>query len=126
MKKLLIGAAVGVVAIVPAGGAVASNLTHAKKPAKVTTVNVTAKEYKFVLSRKSVPVGKVTFIVSNKGTIPHNMAFQGPILYAQTPLIAAGKKTKLTVTFKKPGEYTFVCTPHFELGMVAKIKVTKK
>lgn len=129
MRRTIFFGAVLTCGLVSAGAASAGadhpqSNRSAQKP-KVTIVQVTQKEYKFILSRKTVPVGKVTFVITNKGTIPHNMVFQGPILYASSPLIAAGGKYRLTVRFKKPGAYTYVCTPHFELGMSGRIRVVK-
>ena len=42
-----------------------------------TTVKVTAKEFKFVLSRKTAPHGKVTFKVTNKGKFKHDFKIAG-------------------------------------------------
>ena len=50
--------------------------------ATATTVKVGAKEFKFTLSRKKAPHGKVTFKVTNNGSIKHDFKI-------------AGKKTKM-------------------------------
>ncbi len=71
-----------------------------------TAVAVTATEFKFKLSRLSVPVGPVTFTVKNKGKIAHDFK----ILGKKTPTLAPGKSYKLTVTFTKKGRYNFLCT----------------
>src|SRR5262249_54865538 len=65
--------AAGLAAVAPAGWAMAA--TAQRAAGKATTVNVVAgkpSEYKFQLSVKSVPVGTVTFKISDKGTIPHD------------------------------------------------------
>ncbi|HEX6489993.1 MAG TPA: plastocyanin/azurin family copper-binding protein [Gaiellaceae bacterium] len=86
-----------------------------------TTVRVTAKEFKFTLSRKSAPHGVVIFKVTNKGKIKHDFKIAGK----KTPLIAAGKSATLKVTLKK-GSYKYICTvpTHAALGMKGTFKVT--
>jgi plastocyanin len=114
------------VGIVLAGFAVAS-VAFAAKPAatpKTTTVKVLMTEYKFALSPKTVPAGTVIFKLVNKGQVEHNMVFNGPIIYAKSPLVLPKKTYTLKVKFKTPGRYNFVCTLHFELGMSGTIKVT--
>jgi uncharacterized cupredoxin-like copper-binding protein/cytochrome c551/c552 len=80
-----------------------------------TPVTVTATEFKFKLSRLSVPVGPVSFTVANKGKIAHDFK----ILGKKTPTLAPGKSFKLTVTFAKKGRYAFLCTlpGHAAAGM---------
>lgn len=87
-----------------------------------TTVKVTAKEYSFVLSRKSAPHGKVTFNVTNKGKFKHDFKIAGK----KTPMLRAGKSTPLTVTLVKGKTYTYTCTVpgHTQLGMKGKFKAT--
>jgi plastocyanin len=93
--------------------------------AATPVVRVVMTEYKFNLAKKVVHVGKVTFLLVNKGTLPHNMSFTGPLLYKKAPLVDPGSTYKFTVVFKKPGVYHFVCTPHFKLGMASQIAVRK-
>ena len=59
-------------------------------------MTVTATEFKFKLSKTSVPHGAVTFTVVNKGKLPHDFKISGK----KTPLIKPGKSAKLTVTLK--------------------------
>ncbi len=88
----------------------------------VTTVKVTAKEYKFVLSRKTAPHGKVTFKVTNKGKFKHDFKIAGK----KTTMLKPGKTASLTVTLVKGKTYTYICTVpgHAELGMKGKFKAT--
>jgi uncharacterized cupredoxin-like copper-binding protein len=88
------------------------------------TVNVTATEFKFKLSKLSVPKGSVvTFKVVNKGNAPHDFDFTA--LGKGTAYLAPGKTASYKVTFKKPGSYRFVCTVprHVELGMSGSFRV---
>ena len=86
-----------------------------------TAVRVTAKEFKFTLSRHSAPHGLVIFKVTNKGKIGHDFKIAGK----KTPLIAAGKTATLKVKLKK-GTYKYICTvpTHAVLGMKGTFKVT--
>jgi uncharacterized cupredoxin-like copper-binding protein len=89
--------------------------------AQATTVKVTAKEFKFILSRKSAPHGKVTFKVTNKGRIKHDFKIAGK----KTKAIGHGKSTTLTVTLKK-GKHPYICTidMHAKFGMKGTFKST--
>jgi uncharacterized cupredoxin-like copper-binding protein len=86
-----------------------------------TTVKVTAKEYSFKLSRKTVPAGKVTFTIKNAGHLSHNFTINGH----KSKAIAPGKSTTLTVTLKK-GRYPYKCSvdSHAKFGMKGVLKVT--
>jgi uncharacterized cupredoxin-like copper-binding protein len=88
----------------------------------LTTVSVTAKDYKFVLSRKSAPHGKVVFKVVNKGRFKHDFKIAGK----KTKLLSKNQKTTLTVTLVKGKTYTYICTVpgHAQLGMKGKFKAT--
>jgi uncharacterized cupredoxin-like copper-binding protein len=83
--------------------------------ADVTTVKVTATEFKFKLSRTTVPVGVVVFQVVNKGKIEHDFKIAGK----KTPLIRPGKSATLRVVFHKKGRYAYLCTVpgHAAAGM---------
>jgi plastocyanin len=87
-----------------------------------TTVTVTMKEFKFVLSKTRVPHGKVTFKLVNKGSLPHDFKIAGK----KSPMVGA-KKTKLfTVTLTKKGKIAYICTVpgHAAAGMKGKLTVT--
>jgi uncharacterized cupredoxin-like copper-binding protein len=84
---------------------------------QVTTVNVTAgqpAEFRFKLSKTTVPAGKVTFVVTNRGNLPHDFKIDSKV----TPLIQPGKSAKLVVTLKK-GKAPYLCTVsgHAAAGM---------
>ena len=90
---------------------------------RATTVTVTAgspSEFKFKLSKTSVPAGSVTFNVSNKGNLPHDFK----IGTKKTALIQPGKTAKLTVSLKK-GKSTYMCTVsgHAAAGMKGTLTV---
>jgi plastocyanin len=107
---------------VPAAAFVAL-VTAGVAPAAVrsTTVRVTAKDYSFTLSTKTVKHGKVTFMITNSGHTAHDFSIAGHT----SKQIEPGASTKLTVTLKK-GRYPYKCTidSHVELGMKGVLKVT--
>ena len=108
-------------AVLAAVGIVAAPALGARTHAVATSVTVTATEFHFKLSKKSVPHGTVTFIVVNKGHIAHDFKIGGK----KTALLAPGKTTKLTVKLKA-GKAKYVCTVpgHAAAGMKGTLKVT--
>ena len=108
---LLVVGAVGVAApfaIAAIGGGSSSS--------KVVTIKVTAKEFKFALSKRSVPKGTtVIFKVTNKGKIEHDFK----IGLKKTKLLKPGQSTTLKVVFKKKGKFGYLCTVkgHAKVGM---------
>jgi uncharacterized cupredoxin-like copper-binding protein len=102
-------------AVVPFAGA---------RPAaqNVVTIKVTAKDFKFTLSKKSARHGKVTFKVTNKGPAMHDFKIAGK----KTKLLKKGKTATLTVTLKKGKKYKYLCTVpgHAQLGMKGTFKAT--
>jgi uncharacterized cupredoxin-like copper-binding protein len=87
-----------------------------------TTIKVTAKDFKFVLSKKSATHGKVTFKVTNKGPSPHDFKIAGK----KTKLLGHNKSATLVVTLKKGKKYTYICTVpgHAAAGMKGTFKAT--
>ena len=89
--------------------------------ATATTVKVTAKEYKFILSRKRAPHGKVVFKIVNKGSVKHDFKLVGK----KTKQLGHNKTATLTVTLKK-GKHPYICTidSHAKFGMKGVFKST--
>ena len=90
-----------------------------------TSVTVTSGkpvEFKFTLSKMSVPHGSVTFTITNKGALAHDFSINGK----KTAQIPTGKSTTLTVTFAKAGKYAYMCTVpgHAAAGMKGTLTVT--
>src|SRR5436190_189757 len=77
------------------------------KPAatKKTLVAVTAKEFKFTLSKRSAPHGVVVFKITNKGKLPHDFKISG----VKSKLVKPGTSTTLTVNLSK-GSKPYLCT----------------
>jgi uncharacterized cupredoxin-like copper-binding protein len=94
--------------------------TNVVTPFKVT---VTAIDYSFKLSTKTVPRGRtIAFTVINRGRTVHDFAFPSR---KKTPLLAAGKRTTLKITFTKKGRFQYICTVprHAQLGMIGFLTV---
>jgi uncharacterized cupredoxin-like copper-binding protein len=85
-------------------------------------VSVTAKEYKFILSRKRAPHGTVVFHVTNKGKLKHDFKIAGK----KTPLLKPNAKTTLKVKLAKGKSYKYICTVpgHATLGMKGTFRAT--
>jgi plastocyanin len=113
----IVSTMVAFVAAVAAGPTLA-----ARSSAQATTVRTTMKEFKFVLSTKTVRKGTVTFRLRNTGRLPHDFKIAGK----KSKLIAPGKTGLLTVTFRKAGSYAYLCTVagHAAAGMKGKLRVT--
>jgi plastocyanin len=86
----------------------------------VTRVTVTATEFRFTLSRRTIPVGAVVFTVVNKGKLAHDFKLAGK----KTHVLAPGKSTTLRVTLKK-GRFVYLCTlpGHAAAGMTGVLVV---
>jgi uncharacterized cupredoxin-like copper-binding protein len=89
--------------------------------ARAKTVNVTAKDFSFTLSPKTVHHGRVMFVIKNDGQTAHDFAIAGHV----SKLVSPGKKTTLTVTLKR-GSIAYRCTidSHARMGMKGVLHVT--
>lgn len=99
-------------------------VTPAASAETTTNVTVSMFEMGFKLSQTTVPHGTVIFEVRNDGRLPHDFSFGSR--GGGTPLLQPGQSATLTVTFAKPGEYTYICTVegHSESGMIGALTVT--
>jgi nitrite reductase (NO-forming) len=129
MHRSRSGVALGGLGLCAAAGLVAAlfglgSARASSTTAKPVTVVVKATEFKFALSKKTVPVGTVIFKVENKGKIGHDFKIDGK----KTKIIAAGKSTTLKVVFKKKGKYAYLCTipGHAAAGMKGTLAVGVK
>jgi uncharacterized cupredoxin-like copper-binding protein len=90
------------------------------------TVRLKATEFKFTPSDPSVDkAGKITFDVSNDGSVDHALEVEGPDGDVETDSIAAGGSATLTVDLSKPGKYEIYCPigNHKEMGMEGTVTV---
>jgi plastocyanin len=94
-------------------------------PPSVPHVQVIAVEYRFTLSRTTVPAGEVIFDFVNHGQDEHNLNAGGEA--GSSPLVAgieAGTYRDMTVQMR-PGTYTLFCSlpEHEAKGMHATLSV---
>jgi uncharacterized cupredoxin-like copper-binding protein len=116
-SKLIAAGAVAAAAL----ALTASSIAQPRSTSVATTVvKVKAKDFLFVLSKKTVLHGRVKFVVTNPSPAVHDFAIAGK----KTKLIKPGKATTLTVVLKK-GKYPYKCTvdSHAKLGMKGILKV---
>lgn len=126
MKKMMIGALAAVMiasmcATAQAGRLPATaHVTHGA--ALLARVNVTASEFKFVLSKKTAKRGVVVFRVTNAGAIQHDFKISG----RKTRLLSHGQTATLRVTFLRKGHYAYQCTVpgHAAAGMKGVFTIT--
>lgn len=92
-------------------------------PADATRVTVSATEYAYELSTKTVEEGPVVFELTNDGTMPHDLVLEGGP-GGGTDIIDPGETDELFVTLE-PGTYTLYCSVgnHRALGMEVRITV---
>ncbi len=93
-----------------------------KAPATPVAVNAgKPTEFKYALSRLTVPKGAVTFKVVNRGKLSHDFKIAGK----KTKSLPSGKAAALNVTFARAGKYAFLCTlpGHASAGMKGVITV---
>jgi plastocyanin len=87
-----------------------------------TVVQAALVEWAIRLSRSEVPAGKIRFIVTNQGTMPHNLTVEdGSGVIAKTPNFRPTEGSHTLEVELKPGTYTLVCTlpGHAKKGQVA-------
>jgi plastocyanin len=126
----VLGASIAFIAAAPAA------TTRGAAP-RLTSVNVVAgkpSEFKFKLSRTSVPHGVVRFNVANQGLLPHTFkvcsAPNRPLVDTcngtGSQMLSPGSGTSLSVTLLRKGSYEYLCTVpgHAAAGMKGILKVT--
>jgi glucose/arabinose dehydrogenase len=101
-------------ALAAGGYAAASSWAGAPAQAPVV-VRVVADDFSFSLSRRIVPVGRVRFVVVNKGVVRHDFAVGN----RKTGLLRPGRSATIEITFTRAGSQPYRCTVsgHAALGM---------
>ena len=93
------------------GGSGEAGVT-ATGPADAQVVTVESNDQiEFAPATVNAKVGTLTLTHRNGGSIPHNLVFDDKSL-GGTETLTEGKEEALTLTFKEPGTYDFVCTIH--------------
>jgi plastocyanin len=120
MKRYLI-APVAVLVVAAAFAAIAAGTSRPTATAARTSVSVSAKEFRFTLSRRRAPHGSIAFHLVNRGRLPHDFKIAG----RKTRVIRRGRRATLTVTLRR-GSYRYICTVkgHAAQGMRGTFRVT--
>jgi glucose/arabinose dehydrogenase len=123
------GAAAILLALAAAGVGAGSTLAtgHAKPKPKAkppAAVRVIARDFSYVLSRLTVPVGRVRFTVVNRGAVAHDFA----VGTRKTRVLRPGQSAVLVVGLPRSGRFAFRCTVpgHAALGMRGTLTVGKR
>jgi uncharacterized cupredoxin-like copper-binding protein len=106
-----------IIAVAAAGSVAAAGVTSAASSVSVTAGKPT--EFHFKLSGRATH-GKVTFHISNRGTVSHDFKIAGK----KSKVLRPGKSTTLSVTLKR-GTYSYRCTlpGHAAAGMKGRLTV---
>jgi uncharacterized cupredoxin-like copper-binding protein len=120
---LVVAATVSFVAVASAQAATQPRQVQAAHgSALIKSVNVTATEFKFVLSTKTAKRGVVIFRIKNIGKLGHDFSING----RKTRVISPGKSATLRVVFLRKGAYPYKCTVpgHAAAGMKGVFTIT--
>jgi uncharacterized cupredoxin-like copper-binding protein len=111
MKRLVLGVVV----------AAATIAALAQATFGATTVRVTARDFSYSLSKRTVPAGTVTFRLTNRGDQRHDFKIAG----RKTRVIGSGRTASLSVRLRAGRSYRYVCTVpgHEDAGMKGTLRV---
>jgi plastocyanin len=89
------------------------------RPTNVQVLEGTLSEYSIYLPRLTVHVGTVRLLMTNTGTVRHNLRITGPGVDRKTADLRGGQAGQMEVTFAEPGSYDVYCDigDHPERGM---------
>jgi glucose/arabinose dehydrogenase len=114
------------IALVAASGAAVCLVgAAAPAPERILTIRVDAADFRFALSRRTIPAGTtVRFLVRNRGAAPHDFVV---VKKKRTRVLRPGQRQTLTVTFAKAGTFRFLCSVsgHARLGMKGALGVAR-
>jgi plastocyanin len=104
----------------------------AAKKLRTTAVGVGLREYRIALYRSRVLPGRVRLNMENLGEDGHDLRVIGPTgtrtIRGSSPELEPGMRRTLTVTLRRRGVYTLVCTlaDHEARGMISRLRVVRK
>jgi hypothetical protein len=105
LKMLAIGVGAGFCGVVIAGSLLAVQAQTRPVAPVAQAVTVRMSESVCRLSRTSVNIGSVRFKAKNVGRSPRSFS----IARRHTPFMRPGQTRALTVSFRKPGRYRYIC-----------------
>jgi uncharacterized cupredoxin-like copper-binding protein len=121
--RLFLIAACTAAAMLPLRPAQARPLAGTEARSTAPQVTVVMKEFRFVLSTRSVRTGTVVFRLVNRGHVAHDFKMAGK----KSALIAPTRRGVLRVVFRRAGSYPYVCTVpgHAQAGMKGVLRVRR-
>jgi plastocyanin len=135
MKRLIILAAAGLVALAGCGGSSSSTSTSSSTSSggsssggggggQQLALQADKSQLKFNTTKLTAKAGKVTITMTNPSPLQHDIALKGGV-NAKGPVVGQGGKSTVTVTLK-PGKYTFYCSVdgHEAAGMNGELDVS--
>jgi plastocyanin len=107
------------IAVIVVAVAAAAMLTQSSFGAD--RVSVTARDFRFTLSKSSVRAGTVTFTLTNRGNQRHDFKIGG----RKTSIISRGRTATVRVRLRSGRSYTYICTVpgHASAGMKGRLRV---
>jgi plastocyanin len=97
-----------------------------RAPGGPAAVRANLSEWKVELSQGTITAGRVTFTITNAGSIPHALELEGQGIEEETAVIEPGASATLTLSLK-PGTYEVYCPvgqdSHKKLGMETDLTV---
>jgi plastocyanin len=80
--------------------------------------------FEFNTKSLEAPTGKVTIVMTNPSSVPHDIAITGNGVSVIGPVVSSGAKSTVTADLK-PGTYTFYCSvdAHRAAGMQGTLTV---
>jgi plastocyanin len=105
-------------------GATAKKKTAAEQNGKLEIPTDPSGQLAYLVSSATAKAGRITINSTNKSTVPHDIAIEGPGANARGRVVANGGTSSISVALT-PGTYTFYCSvdAHRQAGMVGKITV---
>jgi plastocyanin len=132
VPNLVAGAVICLALVASLATTEAAPAPAAAKKLRTTAVGVGLREYRIALYRSRVLPGRVRLNMENLGEDGHDLRVIGPTgtqtIRAFSPELKPGTRRTLTVTLRKRGVYTLVCTlaDHEARGMISRLRVVKK
>jgi plastocyanin len=107
-----------------AGDSTAARATHSTGETTLQLEANSGGALEFNTKSLEAPTGKVTIVMTNPSSVPHDVAITGNGVSVIGPIVSSGAKSTVTADLK-PGTYTFYCSvdAHRAAGMQGTLTV---
>jgi plastocyanin len=108
----------------PAAGSTAAGGTQSTSGTTLQLEANSGGALEFNTKTLEAPMGKVTIVMTNPSSVPHDVAITGNGVSVIGPVVSSGGKSSVTADLK-PGTYTFYCSvdAHRAAGMQGTLTV---